>query len=488
MIQLLVDPVYTQINGLTNRTVIDALSNDLSYIIPNYKYSFQFKSGGWDGRERLLTKRLKFPTGLLERACLILKSFSLDYNIIEQIKYPIENSKIEWLGPNLYPYQMEVVERALSAKRGMIKACTGSGKTFMISKIVSEYNLQTMIYVVSLDLLSQMKETLELALGIEIGIIGDGKCNIQKITVCSVWTAGLVCGEKKVTNQEEDLSLDKWDPDLSQKEKILEAIKSAKLIILDEAQFAAASSIRMILKNSMSASYRFGCTATPWRSGGDDILLEAAFGARICDIPASKLIKEGYLVQPRIYFRDIPPQKGIKKKWSNVEASYIIDNDIRNRILINNVVKLLEMGRRPLVLFRKLRHGDILLDLLPSDIRVKMVTGSLKTSERDEIRHQFKDGKIDLLFASTVYDQGIDIKELDALVLCGGGKSTAKALQRVGRVIRGNQAGNKKDAIIVDTFDQSHFVKQHSIIRYGAYTMEQEFVIKYEPAMTSALN
>lgn len=490
MVKLIVGPVNTQIQDLDDLSVIDAISQDLSYLLPGHQYNINFKLGRWDGREKLLTKRLKFPSGLVPRVCRLLDVRLVPYEVIEHIDYPEYQETVSWQGPSLYPYQEEVVTRALSCKRGMIKAATGSGKTIMISKIVAEYNVPTMIYVVSLDLLSQMRETLEEALGVEVGVIGGGECVIRKINVCSVWTAGLACGEKmKKTALEEDITPDKWKPSDIQREQIVQAVHDARLVVLDEAQFAAANSIRMILRNSTSASYKFGCTATPWRTSGDDILLEAAFGDQICNISATQLIEAGYLVTPKIAFRDIPPyHTKIPKEWAAVKSRYIVSNDERSNILIQNTLALLEMGRRPLMLFREIKHGKSLLSRIPDGIRTRMVTGSVSAIERDAIRQDFKDGQIDLLLASTVYDQGIDIKELDALILCGGGKSTAKALQRIGRVIRGNREGNKVDALVVETFDQEKYVQRHSFARYSIYKSESAFLLQAGPAMSQYLS
>ena len=403
--------------------------------------------------------------------------------------FPMRELPMLWRGHQLYDYQNEVVTKVMDCSRGMIKVATGGGKSNIIAKVVSEYNVKTMIYVVSLDLLSQMKETLEASLGIEVGTIGGGHCEIKDITVCSVWTAGLACDQKDILlHSDEDVEIDKWSPSELQREEIKEAVRRATLVILDEAQFAAANSIRMILKNSHSAVYRYGFTATPWRSSGDDILLEAAFGQKICDISASQLIEMGYLVPPKIAFRDIlPHEKKLPKKWAAVKSSYIVKNDARNDLLIRNTIKLLEMNRKPLLLFREINHGKTLLSMIPDDVRVRLVTGRVSQLERDEIRDDFKAGKIDLILASTVYDQGIDLKELDALVLCGGGKSTAKALQRIGRVIRSNKSGGKTDAMIVETFDQAHYVREHSMARYEIYKTESKFFIKTGDAMAGAL-
>jgi superfamily II DNA or RNA helicase len=107
--------------------------------------------------------------------------------------------------------------------------------------------------------------------------------------------------------------------------------------------------------------------------------------------------------------------------------------------------------------------------------------------ERAGIKGEFEAGEIQVLLSSTVYDQGIDLPALDALVLCGGGKSTGKALQRIGRVIRTFAKGNKKDALVVETFDQAHFVREHSATRYGIYTTEPGYIVKIGPQMEAFL-
>jgi len=86
-----------------------------------------------------------------------------------------------------------------------------------------------------------------------------------------------------------------------------------------------------------------------------------------------------------------------------------------------------------------------------------------------------KAGELDVLIASRIFDQGIDIPDLDALVLAGSGKSSARALQRIGRVIR--KGKDKKDAIVVDFLDNCRYLRDHSMIRKKIYETEPGFKI-----------
>ena len=60
-------------------------------------------------------------------------------------------------------------------------------------------------------------------------------------------------------------------------------------------------------------------------------------------------------------------------------------------------------------------------------------------------------------------------------MLLGGGKSSTRALQRVGRVLR--TYGNKKNAVVIDFDDKARFLADHSKKRQQIYEAEPSFVI-----------
>jgi len=485
-VRLLVNNAYTSIEGLEDLPKIDLISRELSYKVGFITWSM--KNSGWDGTYRLLTSKQNFPTGCLPRVKDLLDRMEVPFTVDDQRDWKEPKGGLAWTGYDLYDYQNSIVETCLDEKVGMVKAATGAGKTLIISKLAYEYNLPTVIYVVSTDLLQQMHQTLSESITAPIGMVGNGVCDIQNITVCSAWTAGRAYN-KKIKKADDEVKPDNWTPSQEQRKDIREMVEHAELVVLDEAQFAAADSIKNILSNSKGAAHRFGFTGTPWRTDGDDILLEAAFGRRICDLPASELVRQGYLVPAHFVFKDIPKMAGLSNAtWAGVKKQYIVENHVRNQILMKATLDLMEMGRKPLVLFREHKHGKLLRELIPEGVNYRYVTGKVDAKKRQAIREEFKAGEVDLILASTVYDQGIDLPALDALVLAGGGKSTAKALQRVGRVIRGNKEGGKKDAIIVDTFDQANYTRKHSYMRYLIYKTENEFKFKVRKDFESYIN
>ena len=475
-IKLKIGNSHTAIEGLDDLSRIDEVSRELSY---KAKFiTWAQKNSGWDGTYRLLSKKQQFPTGCVPRIKALFDRMGQPFEVIDEREWEAPSSGLKWTGYDLYPYQNEIIETCIDKKTGMVKAATGAGKSLVLARLSYEYNTKTVIYVVSTDLLQQLHETFSESMNIPIGMVGNGRCDIEQITICSIWTAARAYN-KKIKKGDDEISPDKWDPSQAQRQEIRNMVESANLMALDEAQFAAAESIKLVLSNSKSAANRYGFTGTPWRTDGDDILLEAAFGERIVDLTASKLIRLGYLVPAHILFKDIPKMKGMSNApWPTVKKEYIVENDVRNKILMNSTMDLLELGRKPLVLFRDHKHGEALRDLIPPGVNFRYATGKVNPEKRKQIRDDFKKGEVDLILASTVYDQGVDLPGLDALVLAGGGKSTARSIQRVGRVIRGNKEGGKKDALVIETFDQANHTKKHSFLRHEIYSTEDEFKIK----------
>jgi superfamily II DNA or RNA helicase len=83
--------------------------------------------------------------------------------------------------------------------------------------------------------------------------------------------------------------------------------------------------------------------------------------------------------------------------------------------------------------------------------------------------------------ASTIMDEGIDVKALDTLILAGAGKSKTRALQRVGRVLRPytSPSGDvKTEAIVVDIQDNCKYMREHAKKREKMYRTEPAFNIE----------
>lgn len=245
-------------------------------------------------------------------------------------------------------------------------------------------------------------------------------------------------------------------------------------ILLKNCQHWAAQTCQVISDFSISARHRFAMSATPVRDLSDDILIDACFGKKLADINASYLIRQGFLIRPTIYMVPINNMRGCPfKSYPKIYKQAITDNSVRNQMIANMAVKFVEQGRVVLVLCKHIAHGKMLESLIPGSIFLRGETSSKKRKEHlDKMRRR----EACITIASVIFDEGIDVRCLDTLILSGSGKSKTRALQRVGRILRPYEG--KTDAIVIDFIDNAKHVLSHSRARQTMYESEPEFIIK----------
>ena len=487
MIKIVLDNVNCKISGEIDTVILKKMDSEMSYEHPGYRfmsgsrggYNLSGKYGGWDGRVRLLSKSMKFPIGLLALAREILDENNIEYEIVDtrpSIEYgsPIEIDESVF---KIRGYQKDAAKCAKKNGSGIIRMATGGGKTLVISSIVAEYNIPTIIYVIGVELLYQMKKTMEDAYGVECGIVGGGECDAsKKITIMTVWSAAAAFNKKaKVIENDATGETSKQTKNID-KALVRKKVEEAQLIIVDECQYAASETIQFLHRVSTRARHRFLLSGTPWRDTGDDILIEAVAGRKIYDLNATKLIKLKNLVPPDIHFLNVPVVRKPGNNYHEVYTNYIVENEDRNGLIIKAAKKLVAAGKKVLILVVRVQHGKLLMGKLEDEFSVKYLDGTKSAKKRMQAIQDMRDGSVDILIASKIFDQGIDIPELDALILAGSGKSSGRALQRIGRVIR--TAPGKEKAIVVDFFDNCKYLRNHSEARISVYNSEPGFNIK----------
>jgi len=483
MIEIHLNNVWSRIRNLKDVKVIDKLDKMTSFYVEGYQYTKAFKSGWysdgqwrhWDGKKHLLNSNLIFPTGLFNKVEGKLKDLKLKYKVVDKRpKVTYGDGRDLHFTPRYY--QDEAADVAYSKGGGLIRIGTGGGKTKLMAQIAAKFDVPTMIYVVGKDLLYQTHSEVSKALNEEIGLIGDGQCSIKKINICSVWTAIKSFNLKmKISLDDED-----WTPEIKpasvEKDNIRKAIQICELSMFDEAHYLACDTLQSIYKASKKCQHIFGLSGTDWRDDGADLLLESICGPRIYSLTSSELIDGGFLVSPKISMPNIPKMNGLPANWATVYSQYITNNVARNESIIEATKQLYEMDRKILILVKYLKHGNFFNHELSKHFNTYFVNGNVDGKTRQQVKADFEDGKLNCLIASSVFDIGIDIPCLDGLILAGGGKSTVRCLQRVGRVIR-NFPG-KKDAFVYDPIDNARYVKDHSLIRANMYLGESRFKVK----------
>lgn len=477
---------------------------------PEGTFFIQKKFPKYDGVH--LYRHRIFPIGLLERVGACLASHNYHVTIDDKrhpaifLKQPI--TKFEDI--NLYPYQNDAAEKWLNRGRhGIVKIPTGGGKTRLGVYLISRLKETCLILVPGKDLLYQWHKEIKNMLGVPAGLIGDGRCDIQEITIATYQTVERALGESELTrNIKNAWAMEEDDTDIStRKSEIAKFLRNVGLLIIDEVHRAGA---RTLLKCAVSTHCRYalGLSATPLdRPDNSNLAVIASCGEILYDIPMSNLIEEGYLCPLEIRIRStgglerIHREKSIReekdleerKRLSLVDYRKIkneyVHGDERIKIVVEETMKLWNEGRTTLVLATEIKYGQKLAMMLSerTGTGVPFVQGKVLSKKRKEVIDKLEKGEMRLAVATSVFELGLDVPRLNGLVIASPSKSAIRTVQRVGRILRKHP--DKKDAVLVD-FDDTNaaYFSEQSLERVKFYTSEKSFKIMYDGTSKRVLN
>lgn len=452
------------------------LADRLSTFHPNYWFSPKYKDGTWDGKTHFLTRPdLKFPTGLLFIVEEYFKELDAEYKIINGRGWPVSNGfitvKKDMLhGIKLRDYQLAAIQKGIEAGRGIFEVATGLGKTEIAAGIIKALGLRTLFMVHTQDLLYQTAKRLSERLGKQIGIIGDGEFSIEPGIV--VATVQSLTSRMFQRTKDGNYILHKK---LGQGMKQL--INSFKVMFQDETHHSSSISFYRIGMFMHGAYYRFGLSGTPLRRNDiNNMKVMALTGDVIYTMLAEEGIEKGHLSD--IEVRIIENTEDVfGDEWRQLYRDGIVLSKHRNSLITEIVGDMYRLHRRQLILVRHIEHGKILQRMLANHYHIPAVflSGKDPAWKREQVKGKFniqdmKDGGF-VLIASPIFDEGVDIPEIDVLIHAPAGKSETKLIQRTGRGLRKKKSGNK---LIVYDFDDKNtrFLNKHSEKRIATYKNE----------------
>lgn len=439
----------------------------------------------WDGYTRLYfpDRNQSFYTGLLTEVTKLFKEAKVQYRIVDKRIRPPQNLPNLIFSPPGYKtersYQKQTVEACSTYTRGVIQAATGGGKTYMVTELIGRLKTAPFIFFVpSIDLLEQTHSELSSCLNIPIGLIGDGHADIQPISVMTMQT-GIRC----LHNQDEKFKADayRYDDDdewgeeveFSKAEAVKKLIKEANGLYLDECHHAATQTVEEIMRAAKNAYWRFGGSATPYREDGADLMIQALFGRKLVNITPSYLIDRGFLVRPHIFNVKMDAKFGDSFSYSKIYKNWIVENDHLNKLVATTMKFLDNSGISSLTLVQRYEHGERLQQLLPE---TPFIRGDMPRKKRKELIADLKSGKVRSCIATTLADEGLDVRRLGAVLIPGGGKSITRVYQRVGRVLRPFEGKTKAIAVLFQ--HDARFLKEHGNRVKRLMEDEPSFIMK----------
>ena len=343
-----------------------------------------------------------------------------------------------------FHYQKEIlekleVERTIHNRyKNLIVAATGTGKT-VISAF--DYKIFKAISKTSrLLFVAHRKEILQQALATFQGVLKDNNFG-------ELWVDGiepktneyLFASVQTLNNRLKDINLssDYFD-----------------FIIIDEVHHIEAKTYRPILEY-FTPKVLLGLTATPERMDGADILKD--FSNKIAaEIRLPEALNKKIL-SPFQYFGITDSIDLSNVKWQNGRylpselTSLYTESDRRVREIISNLQKYINdiNDVRAIGFCVTIEHAKFMADkFCLAGFRAAYLT-SENSKEREIIRKKLKNQEINYLFVVDIFNEGVDIPEIDTVLFLRPTESLTVFLQQLGRGLRLSEG---KDCLTVLDF------------------------------------
>jgi len=391
---------------------------------------------GVDLRKRLFTpKRCTFPTGLLSRVEKLLLEENAPYILDDSRKAPDKYNYFNLAVPfdPLRYYQCEVMDIIRARASVTASMCTGSGKTLVLMNAILERGVNTLIIVPTLNLKEQIMDDLNYHFGKKVvGTHKDEK--LKEIVVANV---------QALQNLDK-----KW-------------FKHFDQVIIDECHHGAANSYYDLNKTAWGhIYYRLNLTATLMRTAGDDMRLEGLVGEADYHYTALQCIADGFIVPPKFVIYEFNHMPVPSNGWHADYQRHIVDQVARNRKIIETAHKFLkDTNKNMLILCQRIEHVNKLHEAIPGS---RVVTGQTKKNKK--VFQEYREGKIQCLIATAqVLSEGVNIPQIDVLIMCGGYSSEIMMCQATGRIVRTDEERGKRFGIVIDFLDKRQkILERHS--------------------------
>lgn len=346
--------------------------------------------------------------------------------------------------PELRPYQREALEAWLGEKRGVVVLPTGAGKTFVAIAAMAEVAAPAMVVVPTVVLVEQWRRRLSRYFPGKVGVWYGG----EKEENCVLVT----------TYDSAYISIESLGP-------------KYPMLVFDEVHHLPSESYRQIAELS-PAPFRLGLTATPERADNLHVLLDdlvgpvvyrmrvseaagrylAEYEVEVVKVSLSREEEEeyrrlekvylGFLRRRRLKFRGPSDfKKLVVLSGRDPEARAALRAWARMREILFNTESKLEALAEILA-----KHGESkilvfteytsLARAVSERFLIPMVTHETREEERRMVLEGFRSGAFRAIVTGKVLDEGIDVPDVDVVVILGGTSSSRQFVQRVGRALR----------------------------------------------------
>lgn len=443
----------------------------LSVDVPGAFHSPQWKKHQWDGKKYYCTPGGKVRTGMLPVLLDYLDDVydDLEVELIDERLNPV-TFKEEWetsVGDlsmdGDYDHQLRLAQAydhyitykdvVLPWPRGIVDAATNAGKTTIIAGIYQNAiceNKRALILIHRKAIYKQLVDFMGDVFG-EVGQVNDKFYEIKDVTVAMVPT---------LANRVKDGVVARND------------IRSFPITIVDESHRSGSKQYKDVLK--WSESYcRVFLSGTALDSGDIVAKLEtiAHSGPKLAEVSKKELMDKNIStpveVQVHLCNSILDHEPIDYREYLDSLVKYSGERVA----IIRNIIK--NTTGPTLIAVEKIEHGQFIYDNLAYlnriDAKLSFTHGQ-DPNQLDKIQ-EFKDGEIDVLIATAILSEGVNLPKIQTIIYATGGKSRIMVKQVMGRGER--LCEGKKKTVFHDFYDCGPYVAKHSEARLRVYHDEQ---------------
>ena len=429
----------------------------------NYFHNNAYKKKRWDGWKYFFDEKSgRFLTGLLPEIKLICKKLEFPYQTIDEREAPVDflHQSIgdsflnNWLPEDydrikLHDYQPDLTNQIIKYKRGIIKAPTSAGKTFILISLIKCLPKKTPILFLTKNssLVDQNYKEMKMW-GVEnLGRWYGGKYKEPNFIMC--------CTVHPKTFE----SLNKMLPKF-------------KALVVDEVHECMSDVPVKAYQKMKNANIRIGFSATPFKYNKKQIdkveklKVKGHFGPLLKTtttetghLTTKELQKRGILANSECFFYPIDKPDLVYEPYQDALKLGIEEN-----FYFHKVVKKLarSCSGRTLIVVERINQGEYLKQMIPE---ADWIHGGIKLKDREPVLEKLKTSeKHTAIVMRQIITAGINVKIHD-LINAAGGDAAHNIIQQMGRGLR--TAGDKEKLRYHDfMFFNNDYLRKHSEWRY----------------------
>ena len=447
---------------LERKAVYALLDHQLAFFKKDYFWAASYQMSLWDGKQHFFyPKTGKLYTGFISRTLKILKAEGAEYDLVG---YPMPKEDVDLDQLNLlnedgsivqpYEHQLLAINNSIKFSRGVVKVATNGGKTLIAAGIIKALGMPPSVYYVPrTTLVNQIAKQLEARLQVDVGRVGAGYNNPRPEGITVAMTHSTAANVTK--------------------SKVVPYVHNAKVMIGDECHLSSDGRYQKSIE-ACPADIRILMSGTPYK--GDQVargFVQAYSGPLLADVSNDELVEKGISAKPNILYLEPKIDLISRARYRMQEWNWALEECVERNWLAALVGKaFVEAGIQTIIMLRHVEHGKRILEHYPE---ATFTHGG--ASNRKATENRLRKGEVFCCIATAIFDTGLDVPNIGAIVYAGGGPDEIRVAQTLGRLLRQNVSKDKQPWFI-DFWDTYHDVLiRHSRARKRYFAKHKTFTL-----------